>query len=72
MESDKSLKHKLGQFKDPVCHMCFTGAVAAPWSVMQEMAGCSPFTVMNNIFCSELSETIKEKLNYNGLSHQHY
>ena len=25
IESDKALKHELGQFKDPVSHMCFTG-----------------------------------------------
>ena len=36
-----------GQFKDPVCHMCLAGTVVASWSLMQEMAGSSPFTVIN-------------------------
>ena len=62
----------MGQFKDPVSHMCLAGTVVASWSLMQEMAGSSPFTVMTNIFFSEFSENIKGKLNYYGLSHQHY
>ena len=36
------------QFKDPVCHMCLAGAVAASWSLVQEVAGSNPFTVMTN------------------------
>ena len=28
-ESNKSLKHELAQFKDPVSHMCFAGTVVA-------------------------------------------
>ena len=35
-----------GQFKDPVSHMCLAGAVVASWSLMQEMAGSSLFTVI--------------------------
>ena len=31
------------QFKDPVCFICLAGAVVAPWSPAQEMAGSSPF-----------------------------
>ena len=38
-ESDKTLKHELVQFKDPVSHMCRSGAVVASWSLTQEGAG---------------------------------
>ena len=38
-ETDKSLKHELDQFKDPVSHMCLAGTVVAPWSLAQEVAG---------------------------------
>ena len=44
------------QFKDPVSHMCLAGAVAAFWSLTQEVTGLSPFTVMTNIFVTEFSE----------------
>ena len=27
------------QFKDPVSHMCFAGAVVTSWSLTQEVAG---------------------------------
>ena len=37
-------------FKDPVSHMCLAGTVEASWSLTQEVAGSSPFTVMIN-FC---------------------
>ena len=37
-ESDKSLKDKLVQFKDPVSHMCLAGAVVASLSLTQEVA----------------------------------
>ena len=40
------------QFKDPVSHVCLAGAVVASWSLTQEVAGSSPFTVMTNIFVS--------------------
>ena len=33
MVIDKSLKHELDQFKDPVSHMCLAGAVVASWSL---------------------------------------
>ena len=36
-------------FKDPVSHMRLAGADVATWSLMQEVAGLSPFTVMTNI-----------------------
>ena len=39
-ESDKSVKQELGQFKDPVSHVCLAGAVIAPRSLTHEMAGC--------------------------------
>ena len=35
--------------------MCFSGAVVGSWSLTQEVAGSSPFTV-NNIFVTEFSE----------------
>ena len=46
------------QFKDPVSHMCLAGAVVTSWSLMQEVAGSNPFTVMTNIFVTEFSENI--------------
>ena len=45
-----------GQFKDPFSHMCLAGVVKASWSITQEMAGLSPFTVMTNISVTELGE----------------
>ena len=38
------------QFKDPVSHTCLAGAVVASWSLTQEVAGLSPFTVITNSF----------------------
>ena len=35
-----------GQFKDSVSHICLTGAVVVSWSLMQEMEGSRPLTVM--------------------------
>ena len=32
----------LTKFKDPVSHMCLTGAVVASWSLTQQVAGSSP------------------------------
>ena len=46
----------LAQFKDPVSHMCLAGAVVASWSLAQEVAGLSPFTVMTNIFVTKFAE----------------
>ena len=54
------------QFKDPVSNMCLAGTVVACWSLTQEMANSSPFTVMTNIFVTELSEfseTFRKKSN---------
>ena len=48
------------EFKDPVSHMCLAGAVVASWSLTQEVAGSSPFTVMTNIFVTEFSETFSK------------
>ena len=45
--------------------MCLAGAVVASWSLMLEVAGSSPFTVMTNILVTEFaefSENIQEKL----------
>ena len=36
----------MSQFKDPVSGMCLTGTVLVAWSLTQEGAGSSPFTVM--------------------------
>ena len=36
--------------------MCLAGTVVASWSHTQEVAGPNPFTVMTNIFVTELSE----------------
>ena len=47
------------QFKNPVSHMCLVGTVAASWFLAQEVAGSSPFTVMTNIFVTEL-KTLRE------------
>ena len=44
------------QFKDPGSDMCLAGAVVASWSLMQEIAGSSPFTVMTNIFVTEFAD----------------
>ena len=49
------------KFKDPVSHMCLASAVVAPWSLTQEMAGLSPFTVITNIFVTEFSVKILGK-----------
>ena len=51
-ESNKSLNWS--QFKDPISHMCFAGAVIASWALMQEVAASSPFTVITNIFRKKL------------------
>ena len=49
-----------GHFKDPVSHMCLAGAVVASWSLTQEVAGSSPFTVMTNIFSSNSPKSVKK------------
>ena len=38
--------------------MCLAGAVVASWSLIQEVAGLTPFTVMTNIFVTEFTENI--------------
>ena len=48
------------QFKDPVSNICLAGTVAACWSLTQEMASSSPFTVITNIFVTEFSETFRK------------
>ena len=57
----------LVQLKDPVPHMCLADAVIASWSLTQEVAGSSRFTIMTNIL-----ENIWEKLRcsdpFNGSS----
>ena len=44
------------QFKDPVSHMCLAGTVVAYWSLTQEVAASSPFTVMTNMLVTEFAE----------------
>ena len=39
---------------------CLAGAVVACWSLTQEVAGSSPFTVMTNIFVTEFIETFRK------------
>ena len=36
--------------------MCLAGAVVASWSLKQEVAGLSHFTVMTNIFVTGFAE----------------
>ena len=38
--------------------------MVASWSLMQEVPGSSPFTVMANIFVAEFSENILGKLKW--------
>ena len=54
--------------------MCFAGALVAFWSVTQELADLSLFTVMTNIFVTEFtefSESIQEKLHCFNTSAQY-
>ena len=46
----------LGQFKDSVFQMCLAGTLITSWSLTQQVASLSPFTVMTNIFVTEFSE----------------
>ena len=50
------------QFKDPISHMCFAGTAVAFWSLTQEVAGSNPFTVMTNIFVTEIAAEFSEHL----------
>ena len=36
--------------------MCLASTVVASWSLTQEVAGSSPYTVMVNIFVTEFTE----------------
>ena len=45
-----------GQFIDTVSLMGFAGAVIAPWSLTQEVAGSNYFTAITNILVTEFSE----------------
>ena len=49
------------QFKEPVSHMYLVGVMVASWSLTQEVAGSSTFTVMTNIY--EFSETFRKNSN---------
>ena len=48
------------QFEDPVSHMCFASTVVASWSITQQVAGLSLFTVMTNIFSLNSVKTFRE------------
>ena len=50
-ESDKSLSMNWAQFKDPVSHMCLSGAVVACWFVAQKVVG------LNTHFLQKKSST---------------
>ena len=45
--------------------MCLSGTVVASWSLTQEVAASTPFTVMTNIFVTEFSE-FNETFNENS------
>ena len=48
------------QFKDLVCHLCLAGTVVASWSLTQEVAGLSPFTVKTNILPLNSVKTLRK------------
>ena len=53
------------QFNDSVSYMCPAGSVVAFWSLTQGVTGSNPFTVITNIFVTEIaefSENIQGKL----------
>ena len=56
--SEKLINHQSMNWinLDPVPHMCLAGAMVASWSLIQEVAGSSPFTVLRIIFVSEFAE----------------
>ena len=41
------------EFKEPISHVCLADTVVTSWSLTQEVAGSSPFTVKRNIFVTE-------------------
>ena len=43
------------QFKDPISHTCLAGAVVACWSLTQEVAGSSPFNIINFLSLNSLN-----------------
>ena len=45
------------QFKDAVSHMCLANTVVASWSLIQEIAGLSPFH--DKYFVTEFAEFSK-------------
>ena len=44
------------QFRDPLCYLCFAGAVVASWSLTQEVAGSNNLLQNIIIFVTEFSE----------------
>ena len=63
------------QFKDSVSDVCLAGVVIASWSLTQRVAGSGPFTVVTNIFVTELaefSETFRENSIDKGLAETVY
>ena len=45
---------------DPVFHMSLAGTVVGSWSLTQEVAGSSPFTVMKNILPLNSANSVKK------------
>ena len=45
------------QFKDPIYHMCLAHAVVASYSLIQEVAGSSPFN--DKLFFIEFAEFLE-------------
>ena len=47
------------QFKDPVCYLSLAGAVVAPWSLTQDVAGLNPCTelILSNSFIVTTNDT---------------
>ena len=45
--------------KDAVADMCLTGVVVEFWSLIQEVAGLNPFTVMTNILLPNSQNSVE-------------
>ena len=48
-KSEKSLKHVLIEFKDPLCYQCFSCTVVASIFLTQEIAGSNTPILQNDI-----------------------
>ena len=52
--------NRISQFKDPAFYTCLAGTFVAYFSLAQEVTCMNPFTVMTNIFVTELTEFNKK------------